>query len=328
MSSQAFDVGLIIPLAEEFDIAREILSFEDPVTERGHYFYPFSVPGCPVRGIATVLFDMGLAASAAVATQMLSMFDLRLLALVGIAGALDPELYLGDVVIASSVDEYMHAARARPGERGREFEFERGSVSWQASPEMVSFVRNFRYVGGTEDSYRAWAERSASRREPGRSGGTALSARERPEYRVGQIATGDIVSAASSFAQWIRRNDRKRLAVEMEAGGVARAIYGYGRNDLLVIRGVSDFSDERKHAMDTAGATASQSGGWRRYAMLNAVDMLATLVAHPRFPWPSSSVAARSKDSPEHEPRRAPMIAWAAGNAQINQAGGDINIGR
>jgi nucleoside phosphorylase len=75
--------------------------------------------------------------------------------------------------------------------------------------------------------------------------------------------------------------------IEMEAGGVAQAVYEHGGADMIFVRGVSDFADERKSALDsTAGASASY-GARRRYAALNAADLLATMLRNPGFPWPS-----------------------------------------
>ena len=137
---RSFDVCLIIPLREEFDCARDILHFDDPISDGSYFLHPFSIPGSSVTGIAVVLFGVGLASSAVAATHLLSSYDIRVLALVGIAGALSPELHLGDVVIASSVDEYLHGAKVRPDATGRGVEFELGGTAWQATPEIVTFA--------------------------------------------------------------------------------------------------------------------------------------------------------------------------------------------
>jgi len=69
---------------------------------------------------------------------------------------------------------------------------------------------------------------------------------------------------------------------------VAEAVYRHGRADLIVVRGISDFADERKDELDSAAAAGADSGAWRRYAGLNAADLLASMLRSPEFPWPSS----------------------------------------
>lgn len=288
---QSFDIGLIIPLKDEFESAREILRFEKP---DGNFYYPFSIPGSSLQGIATVLFDMGQAVSSEAATRLLTRFDVRLLALIGIAGALDPDLRLGDVVIAEAVDEYLHAAKAIPGDTGQGFEFELGSVSWRAGHDIVSYANNFEYLGNGANLAQ-WRERGR-RRDPSLLAMMPQFAKEVPDCQVGAIATGDIVSAAAAFARWLRKHNRRLVAIEMEAGGLARVLYRQPRTDLIVVRGISDFSDERKSMLDSTATPAAGSRPWRRYAMLNAVDLFAVLVASPHFPWPD-----RADDEPGRE---------------------------
>ncbi len=281
------DVCLIIPTRDEFDYARDILRFGDPRSDGGGYYhYPFAVGASSLSGVAVVLFEMGQASSAVAATSVLARYDVRALALVGIAGALSPKLRLGDVVIASSIEEYLYGARATPAESGDGVEFDLGGVSWQAKPEIVSYINNFRYLHDAGGGFSSWRERTKHNRDPVLAAGVPALAGDYPDYLVGPVATGDIVSAAASFSRWLRQTNRFRAAIEMEAGGAARAIYHDNRAHLMVIRGISDFSDERKGELDDATGCSGAAGSWRRYAMHNALDLFLTLVANPLFPWP------------------------------------------
>jgi nucleoside phosphorylase len=287
-----FDVCLIMPLGEEFGYARDILRFEDPINDGTYFLHPFSVPGNPVKGVAVVLFEMGLAAAAVAATRMLTVYQARVLALVGIAGALSPDLRLGDVIVASSVDEYLHGAKAKPGPDVGSVEYELGGVSWQATPQIVNFANNFRYLTGAGASFAAWQERACGRRDRSLTASIPALAGERPDYFVGSLATGDIVSAAQSFGRWLRKTNRFRAAIEMEAGGAARAIYRHPAH-LIVVRGISDLADERKGELDRTRSAGADPGAWRKYATHNAVDLLAGFLADPLFPWPDSKPAGR-----------------------------------
>ena len=260
MPRRSYDLGLIIPSRDEFDSARQVLEFEDAFREGDRFLHPFTVPGGTVRGIALVLFDVGVANAAVATTNLLALFDVRQLALIGTAGALDPELELGDVVIASGIDEYLHAAKADSDQ------FQVAGRVWTARHELVNFANNFRYLGG---GYPAWRD-SIQTRDGSRSG---------PDYWVGQIASGDILGSADEFSQWLLHHNRRRVALEMEAAGAAQAIYQSGRTDLLVIRGISKRADNRAFVP-----------GWARLAAENAVELLAALVTHPDFPWPTPRV--------------------------------------
>ncbi len=306
---RSFDVCLIMPTREEFDYARDLLQFGSPISDDSYFLYPFTVPGSAITGAAVVLFEMGLAAAAVAATRLLAVYDIGVLALVGIAGALDPALQLGDVVIASSVDEYLYRAKARPAPAGSGVEFELGGVSWQATREIVNFTNNFRYLQETVPGFASWRERARKRRDPGLAAAIPSHARDYPDYFVGAIATGEIVSASEAFARWLRQTNRSRIAIEMEAGGAARAIYRHGAQ-LIVVRGISDRSDERKHEIDNTVGQDLDSGAWRRYAMHNAIDLLAVLLANPHFPWPN---AAYSPDSDSRDRRSEPRDRGESG---------------
>jgi nucleoside phosphorylase len=284
---ERYDLGLIVPLREEFDSVREVFSFGSQVNENGSYRYPFSVPGSALRGVAVVLFGMGPTLTAVQAANLLGRFDLPVLALVGIAGALDRDLRLGDVVVASLVDPYLDRAKARPGPDGEGIELDSGGSAWQAGRNVVSFANNFRYRAAEHEEYAGWRSRARARRDAQGLPGDGALARDEPDYTVDAVASGDIVAASAEFSRWLRGHHRRCAAIEMEASGVAQAVYEHGQADMLVVRGISDFADERKAALDSAEAADASHGAWRRYAALNAADLLAAMLRDPDFPWPS-----------------------------------------
>lgn len=142
--------------------------------------------------------------------------------------------------------------------------------------------------------FRQWQSRAKQRREASGLGGASALVRGEPDYSVGPIASGPVVSAATGFSRWVRQRNRQCAAIEMEGSGVAEAIYQHGGTNMLIVRGISDFADERKQQLDATPAAHAEDSAWRRYATLNAVDLLATLVRGPDFPW-----------SPATGPRRA-----------------------
>jgi nucleoside phosphorylase len=265
---RSYDLGLIIPSREEFDSARRVLEFSDPLREGDYFLHPFTVPGSTVNGVALVLFDVGPTNAAVATTNLLALFDIRQFVLIGTAGALDPELKLGDVVIAAGIDEYLHAGKTEAGQ------FQVGGRVWTARHDLVSFANNFRYLAG---GYQSWHD-SIQTRDESESG---------PDYWVSQIASGDILGSAREFRQWLLHYNRRRVALEMEGAGAAQAIYQSGRTDLLVIRGISNLADGQ-----------APIPAWSRLAELNAVELLAALVTHPEFPWPTPRVAPAPSPTP------------------------------
>ena len=95
-----------------------------------------------------------------------------------------------------------------------------------------------------------------------------------PNYFIGHIASSNTVVASTSYKIELRGIDRKFLAVEMEAAGVARACQDRKKPvPFLMIRGISDFSDERKKILDKV-----QKGIFREYAMYSAIKFFLSLV--------------------------------------------------
>ncbi len=291
-ASLTYDLGLIIALREEFDCAREILNFDEGFRDQGYYFYPFSVPGASIRGIALVLYDMGTTQTGVAATTLLDRHQVQVLALIGIAGALDGEFRLGDVVVASSVDQYLHRAMATPGAIAGSFDFDSGSAVWRAGRDVVAFANNFKYLAGGNGGYSGWRDRGRQRREVIGLPDDGKQARDRPDYFVAAVASGEIIDAAPAFSRWLSGHHRQCGAIEMEAGGVAHAVYQHGHTEMIIVRGISDFADDRKLELDAAAAPGAERGAWRRYAALNAADLLAAMVRSAGFPWPAPPDAA------------------------------------
>jgi hypothetical protein len=96
------------------------------------------------------------------------------------------------------------------------------------------------------------------------------------------MASGNEVVRSARRAQKLRDEIHDKIcAVEMEAKGLFTAIHrAGGATSIAMVRGLSDFADERKHEAD-----ATLSGIWRRYAGENAARLVkAVLDKQPRTP--------------------------------------------
>jgi nucleoside phosphorylase len=314
-----YDLGLIIPTREEFDYIGESVTFAPVFGQDKGFWYQFSLPGGRL-GIAHVLFDMGLTTTAAATMRLLTKFDPEILAVVGIGGGLSSDLRLGDVVVGSVIQEYLKAAKVVPDGPGQS-EFKPAGAGWPLAERLRNFTNHFQYYA--KDCHERWARYARIRgAEAELRLVTTPGARGEPVYHVLPIASGDLVVADPAFRNWLLSHDRKRAVIEMEGAGAARAVTEYDRDvALLVLRGISDFADEKKSALDSAGSDSAGSdsagsgpagGAWRRYAAQNAIELLFAFLASPSFPWRS---APRRPADPQDAgvpdlTARPPRSAW------------------
>jgi nucleoside phosphorylase len=302
-ASAEFDVGLIVPLSEEFGYVCELLPPERTIQRGDSFYFPLKTSSDAPRMVAVVLDEMGPVSAALATERLLAEFAVREVAMVGIAGALSDDLALGDVVIASKVDYYQQGAKAVAGEAGG-IEFLLAGNVFQGPRFLLQVARNLRWMPENAKTIDAWKSSAAGRRE--HLGLPSGLARDPADYVVAPIASGDIVGAASEFARWLRaKRDRSLAAIEMEAAGAAYAAYSRIEGvPVFVVRGISDFADERKAELDKAVSSYGK-GNWRRYATMNAVDLLVRILtcaasATPS-PKPSRSVELQASALEELE---------------------------
>lgn len=137
---ERFDLGLLVPLQEEFQWVQEVLPVEKEHQVGGEYYYVLSVPDSNFRIIARVIDQMGLVTAAVAADRLCTRFRFPVLALLGLAGGLDDDVQLGDVVIAEQILHYLHAGKAEdetsPG-------IALGGMTWTDPAKLLEFMRNF-----------------------------------------------------------------------------------------------------------------------------------------------------------------------------------------
>lgn len=276
---QTYRIGVLVPLHEEYQYLTELAQPAETVRAEGDFYYQLVPPDYSEPVIVQVLEDMGLVRAAVAAERLIVRFGVDIVALLGIAGALDRNLLLGDVVIASEVDHYQYAAKATATLDGSP-SIEQAGMHWRASHSVLEIVRSFSLRPETRATYNTWRDITSSRRPTIASPQIAAMMRDRPINAVGPIASGDFVGAAAWFRDAVLRRNRKLMALEMEGAGVSAAVTD--RSDpkhFIIVRGLSDFADERKAELDRASATGVvDSGVLRRYAVLSAAEFLLRLV--------------------------------------------------
>jgi nucleoside phosphorylase len=275
-ASPSFEVGLIVPLSEEFSYVQELLPPQRTIRRGDSFFFALDTPADAPRMVAAVLDEMGLVPAAIATERLLAEFAVREVAMVGIAGALNDDVGLGDVVVASKVDSYQQAAKAVAGEADGVNFLLAGNV-FQGPRFLLQVARNLRRMPESAELFNSWTSATAMRRE--QLGLPSHLVNDAADYVVAPIASGDVVGAASEFARWLRtKRDRTLTAIEMEAAGAAYAAYARIQGvPLLVVRGISDYADERKAELDRV-ASPQGRGAWRRYATMNATDLLVRIL--------------------------------------------------
>ncbi|MER6784240.1 5'-methylthioadenosine/S-adenosylhomocysteine nucleosidase [Streptomyces sp. NPDC000658] len=165
---------------------------------------------------------------------------------VGVAGGLKGDIKIGDVVVASKVYGIHGGKDARQGFLVR-------PEAWRPSHRLEQAARH--------------ALRGKAHFKP---------------IAVGYVVIAD---AASAIACHLEEHYNDAVAIEMEGAGVAQAAHLTGTLDALIIRGISDNADARKHERDAAG---SQSDAARNAAQA-AVALWRELVVAPNVGQPDGS---------------------------------------
>jgi nucleoside phosphorylase/5'-deoxynucleotidase YfbR-like HD superfamily hydrolase/molybdopterin-guanine dinucleotide biosynthesis protein len=167
----------------------------------------------------------------------------------GLAGGLNDDVSLGDVVLGNIVDSPISNAKAY----GDDFRL-------SGDPQRVtSGVR--RCYGILTNAFREKARRTQG-----------------PKYNihVGTIASIPFVLASAKLGDSLRTRDRKYLCVEMESAAVVACLDNPNSPplDCFIVKGISDLADENKSLLD-----AVQKGRYRRQALENSAQVLRALIA-------------------------------------------------
>jgi len=265
------DVLLIVPMIEEFRVLCEICSVEGTKIQDAMHYHTLRFPDSNLRVVAVVLGEMGKTPASQVTEKALGRFKPKLALLLGIAGALNQGLKLGDVIIADEVDEYLASSKAV--QKGTSFVFQYSGSHWKTSYVTTKYAENFEITN--KNLYDMWQKDAAEfQKNLGLGDNQLLLANTMPGLKTGHFACGDTVVASEAYATRLKGINRKYEVIDMESAGFMQAAEGREKPiTTMIIRGISDFADERKKDVDSAG-----DGVWRRYAMYNASSFLSHLL--------------------------------------------------
>jgi nucleoside phosphorylase len=308
------DLGIVIALKEEFREFMALLPVKHDIERgevTGQFGYLFEHPASRHQCVVTFIGEMDPTPAALHTERLIARWSPRSVVMLGIAAGLHSDVRVGDVVIASQVDSYLSSAKALPGSESQSFAFSFGGKVYQGDFDFLTQVRNFEFAQA--QAFSLWRQTSARLLEElvPEEGARAALVREGlvrnvPELLDVHLASGPVVGAAQQFTQWLRDGrDRTLKALDMESAGLMEAALSrIVPARTLIIRGISDYGDERKSQLD-----AIEGGGLRRYAMRNATHLLWALLESGVLPragargTPGVAKKAASRAGREREPR-------------------------
>lgn len=273
----------------EYDAVRAKLSDITVHTHpMGTRFEVGHLSGCRV---ALALTGKGNQSAAVLTERAIAEFAPAAVIFVGVAGALQPHLGLGDVVVATHVYAYHGATSEDDAITAR-------PRAWELSHRVHQIAA---HLERTED----WTRQL--------SGGVPP-----PRIHFGPVAAGEMAhySTVSDARGWLREHYNDAVAVEMEAAGVAQAGHLNDAVPTIMVRGISDYADESKSATDDLG--------WQPRAAANAAAFattLAVVLAAELGEGHGASSRSRARGA-----SRGGLTNLAIGNARVGVQGESVTI--
>lgn len=290
------DILLIVPLKEEFEyISSELGHFEADKRIYNKFkelppVYRLEHPS-GLRISAVILNVMSNETSALVVERCISRLDPRLVVAVGIAGSLDNDIRLADVVVGDAICSYMSESKAEGKDDEIKMKYNGVSHVFAVGDRFRQFFANLS-THTSRKAFEEWRQEGRKLREElglattgefkeGRKRVSVELGGSEPRLHVGSIASGPTVGASEPFREELKAINRKFHALEMEGAGIARACAQRSHADpvdFLLLRGISDFADKRKQALE-----ARSGRKWRELATRNAARLFELCLSSETF---------------------------------------------
>jgi adenosylhomocysteine nucleosidase len=217
-------IGIMGAMTEEID---SIHSHMNNVTIVEHGGRKYHVGKFHDHDVVLVFSRWGKVASATTATALITEFKIDQLIFTGVAGASNPDLNIGDVVISKQL--YQHDMDARPLMPRYQIPLT-GITFFKADNALIEKAK-----AATDNLFSSLAKKIPA------------DVLERfnitkPKYILGTIATGDQFINDSKRTEAIMIDQPETVAVEMEGAAVAQICNDYSI-PFVIIRTISDKAD-------------------------------------------------------------------------------------
>lgn len=205
MTEEKMKVGIIAAMEEESALLRSKIKNCQVVDLYGFQFYVGHINGLDVVLLRS---GIGKVASAISTTLLIDHFHPDQIINIGSAGALDPRLNIGDIVISNHVHYYDVDVTG--------FGYEIGQMAQQ--PAYFT----------ADESLKSQAEETVKN--------------QNQPYLIGNIASGDSFVNSLTKIKEIQSLFKNAIAVEMEAASIAQVCHQL-KVPFVVVRAISDRSD-------------------------------------------------------------------------------------
>ncbi len=220
-------IGLMSAMPEEAHLLARVLTREAEHVHGGRTYYTGDLMG---RRVVVVFSRMGKVAAAATAQHLIDIHRVSSIIFTGVAGALDPSLRIGDVVVAHRL--WQHDMDASPIFPPLEIPL-LGVSSIGADRTLSARLHTGSEVFAREDFERQVPQHI--RKELGL---------RTPRVVIGDIASGDRFVSTDAERAGLRRRVPSAICVEMEGAAVAQVCYEQGV-PLGVVRVISDSANDQ-----------------------------------------------------------------------------------
>jgi 5'-deoxynucleotidase YfbR-like HD superfamily hydrolase/nucleoside phosphorylase len=284
------EVGLVIALKEEFDLFKSMLAIElvpKFIEDQTYYKFKFGTnKGKQSKGVAICLGEKGMDISMSKTRSLLDQYDPLLLVNIGIAGLVNDDLKLLDVLVARASCDYIYGGKVvSPNESVSILSFDDiqfGGRSLPTSSITWDFFKNVKDV--MPEKWNLLTRENIDFLKKNLKSSVFKELKKKNLFRTifkvhcEDIACGPFVGASNKFKKWLHDNNRNYYALDMESYGMLNAVEKYSRRNkpyTLILKGISDPSDEFKSQLDTM-----TDGAIRKAAMRNAIEMLKMFFSH------------------------------------------------
>ena len=222
-------IGIISAMPEEIDAVVKTMTTHQTQVKGMRTYHIGELVG---KKVVLVFSRWGKVAAATTATQMIEDFDLSEILFTGVAGALDEDLDIGDIVVGKRM--FQHDLDGSPIVKRYEVPL-LGKTFFETDPE-----RSIKLVQACKAFLEEKFERVVDKKTADRFG------IKEPKIIEGDIASGDQFISETAEIKKIRAGLKSVVCTEMEGAAVAQVCYEYGM-PFSIFRTISDKANDNAH---------------------------------------------------------------------------------
>lgn len=223
-------IGIMGAMPEEINTITEILESKKAVQLGGRTYYTGYIFGIKT---VVVFSRWGKVAAASTTAALIVHFRITELIFTGVAGAINPKLNIGDIVIGDKF--YQHDLDARPIIKQFEIPYLK-KLYFECDPQRLQLAQQIIHELFTKKHL----ERVIHREELDQFG------IDQPQLMIGDIASGDKFFSSTADKMNLTKMLPSVLCVEMEGAAVAQVGWEYGI-PFTIFRTISDVADEKSN---------------------------------------------------------------------------------